>query len=119
MGVRNRIVNKVQNELPERNHSHRLGRGYAVEIAPRSWLGRVLVGSVVAALLVAGFFFFSVLVAVGAAIIVLAVAIGILKYILGGRTYPGRRAGADRPGIIDTERSAHDGVYRPRDSKNP
>ena len=99
---------------PGRYGKHRIIREYTVEIAPRTWLGRTLVGVVIAALLVSVFFIFSVLIAVGAVVVALAVAVGILTYIGKGRA--GEAVKRERTGVIITERRGKNGVYEPPDS---
>lgn len=90
-------------------------REYAVVVTPRTWWGRAIVFAVVAALLFSTFLFFSLLVAIGAAIVTLTVLIGMLNYVTKGPTRSRRQVDQDTSSVVDTERSDHDGVYRPRD----
>lgn len=101
---------------PRRYGKHRIVREYTVEIAPRTWLGRTLVGVVIAALLLSLFFIFSVLIAVGAVVVALAVAVGILTYIRTGKGRAGAAVKRKRTGVIITERPGKNGVYEPPDS---
>ena len=87
-----------------------------METAPRSWWGRTIVVTVAAALLGSVFLFFSLLVAIGAALIALTVVIGLLKHFAGSQSGSGRPVDQDRSSVIDTERADDDGVYGPRDA---
>jgi hypothetical protein len=94
-----------------------LVREYTVEIAPRSWWGRTIVVTVAVALLGSALLFFSLLIAIGAALIAFTVVIGLLKHLAGGQSGSGRPHDQNRSSVIDTERSDDDGVYRPRDDQ--
>ncbi|MEJ2631499.1 MAG: hypothetical protein P8011_01200 [Acidihalobacter sp.] len=63
---------------------------YVVTVTPHTWWGRVILTAVLAVLLSGVFLFFSLLIAVGAAIIALAILIGMLKYPTGSSSRPGR-----------------------------
>jgi hypothetical protein len=91
-------------------------RQYTVQVVPRTWLGRVVAAACAAALVFLAFFFFSFFLVVGAVVLALAVAIGLLKAVTGGASDSGGHVQRESPSVIDAERSLKDGVYRPRDS---
>lgn len=104
---------KQSNSL-DRTDANRISRAYTVEITPRTWWGRAIAVAVFAALLSSVFLFFSLLVAVGAAIVALTFVIGALKYLAKEPPRPGRQVDQYKSNVIDTERSENDGVYRSR-----
>jgi hypothetical protein len=104
---------KQSNSL-DQTDANRISRVYTVEITPRTWWGRAIAVAVVAALLSSVFLFFSLLVAIGAAIVVLTFVIGTLKYLAKGPPRPGGQVDQHKLNVIDTERSENDGVYRSR-----
>ncbi len=107
---------------PESTHSAHV-RSYNVEFKPRSFVGRTIFGVIATVLVIAGFVFFSVFLAIGLALLVLAIVIGLLRQLAPGKsnneTLRSQAPKADpphTPTIIDVEQSSEDGVYRPRDN---
>ena len=106
---------------PDRGSIHSArAKIHRIELKPRSLLGRALFGIIVGAMVIASFVFLSAFLAIGFAIVVLAVIIGSLRRLTSGKssgeTFTARSDSSDEPTIIDVERSAEDGVYRPRDN---
>ena len=98
---------KPSNSL-EKSDPHRISYAYTVELTPRTWWGKAIAVAVVAALLSSVFLFFSLLVAIGAAIVALTVLIGTLKYFAKSPPRPSWKGDQPKSKIIDTKRSGHD-----------
>ena len=106
-------------KLPESADAHQTVREFSVAFTPRTRWSQAIVVVVFAAIFSLALFFFSLFVAVGAALVALTIMIGMLRSLAKGPRRSGRRIDENASGVIDTERSPDDGIYRPRDSSKP
>lgn len=108
---------KPDNSL-EKADARQFSREYAVEMTPHTWWGRAIVVAISIALLSLAFLFFSLLVAIAAALVALTILIGVLKNVSKGPPHSVGQVDEDKSSVIDTQRSGQDGICRPRDSSN-
>ena len=105
--------------LPEKADAQQFVREYALEITPHTWWGRSIVVVVFAAILSLTLFFFSLFIAFGVALVALTILIGMLKSVARSPDRSDARVEEERSSVINTQRSLHDRVCRPRDSSKP
>lgn len=94
-------------------------RTYAVHMAPRGWLGRIVAAMIAVTLVVIALLFFSFLFAVGAFLLALAVAYAVVRSALGGSRTRGAGDDAASGRVFDMEGPSDDDDERPSDTRRP
>ena len=116
-------MNHLRKRTDDESQNSANVKTYHVELKPRSLLGRTVLGVLAGAIVIASFVFLSVFLAIGFALLALAIVVGLIRQLASNNPQsehadtPSVRAEANRTSAttIDVEQSPEDGVYRPRD----